>query len=97
MAPATTTRGLLDHARADQVRRDRRPSSIAELEGDRIAAWEQRTVAGTWSARNPITARFGVYDLYRVARLLRAEVSPTGEVTYADGSWLKLLRRAAPK
>ncbi|HEX7796089.1 MAG TPA: patatin-like phospholipase family protein, partial [Vicinamibacterales bacterium] len=68
------------------------------LEGvERIAAWQRDPVPGTWSARHPITARIGVYDLYRVARLLRAEVSPTGEVTYADGSWLKLLATRGPE
>lgn len=84
------TRGLIKFA-------EQKTQFYRELEGDRIAAWEQEPVAGTWSARNPITARFGVYDLYRVARLLRAEVSPTGEVTYADGSWLKLLRTRGPE
>ena len=84
------TRGLIKFA-------EQKTQFYRQLEGDRIAAWEQEPVAGTWSARNPITARFGLYDLYRVARLLRAEVSPTGEVTYADGSWLKLLRTRGPE
>ncbi len=50
---------------------------------------------GAFLARNPITARFGQYDLYWFARILRAEVSPTGTVTYADGSWLDLLASRA--
>ena len=84
------TRGLIKFA-------EKKTEFYRHLEGDSIAVWEREPVAGTWSARNPITARFGVYDLYRVARLLRAEVSPTGEVTYADGSWLKLLRTRGPE
>jgi len=51
----------------------------------------------TWTARHPLTARFGLYDLYFLARLLRAEVSPSAAVTYADGSWLKMLRARAPE
>ena len=42
-------------------------------------------------ACNPLTARFGLFDLYWFAKILRAEISPTGAVTYRDGSWLRLL------
>lgn len=53
--------------------------------------------SGAWTARHPLTARFGLSDLYALARLLRAEVSPVGAVTYADGSWLKMLAARAPE
>ena len=43
-------------------------------------------------ACNPLTARFGLFDLYWFAKILRAEISPTGAVTYKSGSWLQLLK-----
>jgi len=63
------------------------------LERDSLREWRpENAIRGAWSARHPLTARVGVYDLYRLAQLLRADVSPAGAVTYAeDGSWLKLL------
>jgi predicted acylesterase/phospholipase RssA len=44
-----------------------------------------------WIARNPLAARCGVADLYWLARILRAEVTPRGVVSYNDRSWLYYL------
>ena len=41
---------------------------------------------------NPAVARFGLRDIYWIARLLRAEVSATAVVSYPRPSWLELLR-----
>jgi hypothetical protein len=38
-----------------------------------------------------LAARFGLYDFYWLARLLRADVTARGSVTYAPHSWLELL------
>ena len=46
-------------------------------------------------AKNPYTARFGALDLYWLARLLQAEVSSVGVVTYAGPSWIWLLAEKA--
>ena len=46
-------------------------------------------------ACNPLTARFGLFDLYWFAKILRADVSPTGAVTYTSDSWLRLLAESA--
>jgi hypothetical protein len=54
--------------------------------------WAEGTwVEGQWHARNPLAARCGVFDLYRLAKILRAEVSPRGVVRYLDRSWLYYL------
>jgi hypothetical protein len=50
-------------------------------------SWEE----GHWHASNPLAARCGVVDLYWLARILRAEVSPRGVVRYVDRSWLYYL------
>jgi hypothetical protein len=47
---------------------------------------------GGWTVNNPAVARFGLADIYWIARLLRAEVSANATVTYARSSWLHLLR-----
>jgi hypothetical protein len=44
-----------------------------------------------WHARNPLAARCGGTDLYWLAKILRAEVSPRGIVSYVDRSWLYYL------
>ncbi len=44
-----------------------------------------------WLARNPLTARFGVIEIFWMARVMRAEVSPIGRVRYLPKSWLLLL------
>jgi len=68
------------------------------LEGRKgIERWRQEgQVAGGWSAKNPLTARFALTDLYWLARLLRAEVSPAGVVVYTNGSWLQLIAERTP-
>jgi hypothetical protein len=52
-------------------------------------SWEE----GRWHARNPLAARCGVVDLYWLAKILCAEVSPRGVVRYVDHrrSWLHYL------
>lgn len=47
------------------------------------------------TAKKPHTARFGLLDLYWLARLLRAEVSSVGVVTYTGRSLLKLMAERA--
>lgn len=41
---------------------------------------------------NPAAARFALADIYWIARLFRADVSPSGEITYSRSNWLHLLR-----
>jgi len=43
-----------------------------------------------------LEARFGILSFYMLARILRAEVSPQGVVSYADRSWIDDLRDYAP-
>ena len=47
---------------------------------------------GGWTVTNPVAARFGLVDIYWIARLLRADVSANASVTYPHTSWLHLLR-----
>jgi hypothetical protein len=57
-----------------------------------LARWREGAwVEGKWKVANPVAARCGVVDLYWMARILRAEVSPRGVVRYQDGSWLSYL------
>ena len=51
---------------------------------------------GRWNVNNPIGARCGIVDLYWLARMLRAEVTPRGLVTYPKHSWLYLLAMRSP-
>jgi patatin-like phospholipase len=44
-----------------------------------------------WSITNPVAPRFGLADIYWIARLLRADVTADAEVTYKHTSWLRLL------
>lgn len=73
-----------------------RSTSMARIIGntdeDRLSVWVGSAGArGGFLASNPITARFGLLDLYWLARLLRADVSPTGTVSYSHTSWLELI------
>jgi hypothetical protein len=86
----TITRGLVKYACA----KAQFYSSVERGAQRESAAGELVVVPST--ARHPLTARFGLYDLYFFARLLRAEVSPTGAVTFTDGSWLAMLMARAP-
>jgi hypothetical protein len=60
-------------------------------------AYQDGTVAGAeklWHTRRsdtPRVMRVALLDLYWLAGVLRADVTPAGEVTYADASWLNLL------
>ena len=60
------TRGLLAFARA-------KAAFYMNLEGQqRMARWQTLGFArDTWTAKHPLSARFGVLDLYWLARLLR--------------------------
>jgi hypothetical protein len=67
-----------------------------ELEGPkRIESWRVCGRLTDGVAKNPYSARFGVLDLYWLARLLRAELSSVGVVTYAGESWISLLAERA--
>lgn len=67
-----------------------------QFEKDEGMTFENWMAAGAsrkaFLACNPLTARFGLFDLYWFAKILRAEISPTGAVIYRDGSWLRLLK-----
>jgi len=60
---------------------------IAEMGPDRPT--------GGWAATNPVAGRFGLADVYWIARLLRADVSSNASVTYGHRSWLDLLAQQA--
>ena len=51
------------------------------------APWKE----GCWSVNNPLSARCAIVDFYWLARILRADVSPGGVVTYCSYSWLHYL------
>lgn len=86
------TRGLLAFARGKRT-------FYADLEGtDGLDAWRDLAFdRDAWTARHPLTSRFGILDLYWLARLLRAEVSFTGTVSYGHDSWLSLLAAREPE
>ena len=64
---------------------------------ERVDRWLEGTrVEGDWHTRNPLAARCGVADLYWLAKILRAEVSPRGVVRYLGRSWLSSLPSLAP-
>lgn len=66
------------------------------LEGEAaIASSRVRGRLQDVTAKKPHTARFGLLDLYWFARLLHAEVSSVGVVTYTGGSWVRLLAERA--
>ena len=73
-------------------------NSNAEREEKRGTSGERRTsIEGEWTPKNPLAARFGVVDLYWLARILRAEVSADGVVTYDRRSWLYYLPGMSPE
>jgi hypothetical protein len=47
---------------------------------------------GGWIVTEPLAARFGIADMYWIARLLRADVSASASVKYTHANWLHLLR-----
>ncbi|HEY3835038.1 MAG TPA: patatin-like phospholipase family protein [Bryobacteraceae bacterium] len=62
-----------------------------------VSRWKSSPwVEGRWHASNPIAARCAIVDFYWLARLLRADVSARGLVTYADHSWLYLIGTKHP-
>jgi hypothetical protein len=64
----------------------------------RVDRWKEwGRIAGSLSASHPLTARFGLFDLFWLAKILRADVSPGGVVTYKNGSWLNLIASRPPK
>ena len=64
----------------------------------RVENWKTwGRIAGSLSASHPLTARFGLFDLFWLAKILRADVSPGGVVTYRNGSWLNLIASRPPK
>ena len=83
------TRGLRSFIRS-------RVDFYVELEGkSHIDSWRVCGKLVDVTAKTPHTARFGLLDLYWLARLLRAEVSSVGVVTYTGRSWLRLLEERA--
>ena len=54
--------------------------------------WEE----GRWKVGNPVVARCAIADFYWLARILRADVSPRGLVTYSSHSWLYYLAMKQP-
>jgi hypothetical protein len=86
------TRGLLEFAQS-------KAGFYVNLEGEAsLTAWREVDFArGVWTAKQPITARFGVLDLYWLARLLRADISPAGIVSYGGNSWLARLATREPE
>ena len=73
-----------------------RASFYTGLEGKkRIESWRVCGQLTDGVAKNRYTARFGALDLYWLARLLQADVSSVGMVTYAGPSWIWLLAEKA--
>jgi hypothetical protein len=52
---------------------------------------ERRRPKDGWVITNPVAARIALADFYWLARLLRAEVSASGQVSYAKTSWMHVL------
>jgi hypothetical protein len=73
-----------------------RVAYYTNLEGEAaMESWRVRGRLQDVTAKKPHTARFGLLDLYWFARLLHAEVSSVGVVTYTGRSWLRLLAERA--
>jgi len=53
----------------------------------KTTAWKE----GRWNVNNPLVARCAIVDFYWLARVLRAEVSARGKVSYSSHSWLYLM------
>jgi Patatin-like phospholipase len=52
---------------------------------------ERRRPRDGWMISNPAAARIALSDFYWLAKLLRAEVSANGKVTYQKPSWMHVL------
>jgi hypothetical protein len=63
-----------------------------ESKGEReqwVEDWKARNwEEGRWQVINPVAARCAIADFYWLARILQADVSPRGLVTYSSRSWL---------
>jgi hypothetical protein len=74
------------------------PSSTPPAAADGVqplneeASEKRKRPVGGWIVTNPLAARFGLADVYWIARLLRADVSANASVTYTRANWLHLLR-----
>jgi hypothetical protein len=71
-------------------------SGITKWVGGRIALYKllEDDSAGAdpaWVARNPLSARFALADIYWIARLLRADISSAGRVTCSQKTWIELI------
>jgi hypothetical protein len=58
----------------------------------KISPWRE----GCWTINNPIAARCALLDFYWLAKILRADVSARGLVTYSSHSWLYHLAMKQP-
>jgi hypothetical protein len=57
-----------------------------------LANWkESKWREGRFHVNNPLAARCALADFYWLARLLRADVTPRGRVSYGGHSWLRLM------
>jgi Patatin-like phospholipase len=73
------------------------PAVIAPVTGAEIQeSYKGRRPKGGWAVTNPVAARFGLADIYWIAKLLRADVSADAKVTYKRTSWLQLLSCQVP-
>ncbi len=65
----------------------------------REPAWETEEEAdrrkSDWICDTPVNGRLALADMYWLAGILRADVTPKGAVTYGHVSWLELLRHRA--
>jgi hypothetical protein len=71
-----------------------RPQATALIKSDGAEATDPRIEARPpegWLVTHPIAARLALLDVYWIARLLRADLSDDGSVTYKKYSWVHLL------
>lgn len=53
---------------------------------------DRHRTAGRWIVTAPAIARFGLADMYWIARLFGADVSANAQVSYSGISWIRLLQ-----
>jgi len=73
------------------------PGAPNATDSAREESQKGRRPKGGWAVTNPLTARFGLADIYWIAKLLRADVSADARVTYKRTSWLQLLASHASR
>ena len=94
---ATLASGLTEWAmsRAEFYSRLQKPvdpaAALTEGSSEGFLADPKKPMGG-WIVTSPAAARFGLADVYWIARLLRADVSDDATVSYSNSSWLHLLR-----